>query len=238
MKSTLILISAALLSGCCGCPGGTTYPAPEATGILLPDGYYADLLAGERAESEYRAKVLSEEGHKTLMAPESVVLLSLDPDLWRDAGRPEEDSLADNSLSPQAHALEMAKAGRGVMGRLEVPNDLHARTAWELYSSVEFTQEVAECYDPRHALVFRRTGHDVVCVICFECDYVGFLEPDTKDRNLSYLKAGRTSARDFYNYLLDEAGIARDKPPVYEDDEEVEEEWDDEEMEFEEDDDE
>lgn len=231
MKSTLILISAALLSGCCGCPRGATYPAPQATGVLLTEGYYADMLQAARTESEYRAKTLSDEGFTTLASPESVVLVSVDPEIWRDGGRPEEDPRVADDLSPHAHVLVMLETGSGVMGRLEVPNDLYARTAWELYDSIEFTQEVAECYDPRHALVFRRAGHVLVCVICFECDYVAFLEPDTKDRNLSYLKAGRTSARDFYNYLLDKAGIARDKPPVYED-----EEMDDEEIEFEEED--
>ncbi len=135
------------------------------TGTLLTE--YAPRLA-ERGNYDDAARAVLEN-------PEVVTLYSVKPADFRKHGyRPSGDDW--RSVEKLVRALE---EGEGVLGSLVLDDrEQLGEIVGRMYRGFFDVRKVAGCFDPRHALVFRRGTVYVAALICFQCHYLVVFNPN------------------------------------------------------------
>jgi hypothetical protein len=212
MRHTALVFVLLTLAGCC-CGVVDNYPDNPGTPVFPPPTEDEVFMRSAR-EDPFLAARISQDGFTAIGAPDEVHLYSVDPETWRDAPSPDDDT------APLANALRLLHTKNGVHGGLQCTSLHHIQAgAWAL-RMLHDTQEAAECFDPRHVIHFRRLRrdarggyHEVIMVVCFECDNVAILEPSTDEFQMTYLRDADHTFRDWLNQTLDRAGIKRDVPP-------------------------
>jgi hypothetical protein len=162
----LALFLAALLV--CGC--GKTPPVPTTpesgplTGALLTE--YAPRVAKRGVYDDAARGILED--------PEVVTLYSVKPADFRKHGyRPR-----DEDWRSVEKLVEALGDGEGVLGSLVLEDRKQlGEIVGRVYRGFFDVDRVAGCFDPRHALVFRRGDVEVAALICFECHYLVVFNP-------------------------------------------------------------